>query len=144
MDKVLVRRAFESALEKHQPKFERFFLAGFFGLDISYGEDNCLIEFDAADFMFNPQGSVHGGVIAFVLDVSMGHLIHHATGRPGTTLAMTTNYLRPVMPGRSRCEGRYVKRGRAISSLESRLWNHEGKLSAVATSTWQTLQSDSA
>jgi acyl-coenzyme A thioesterase PaaI-like protein len=45
------------------------------------------------------------------------------------------------MPGRIRCEGRFLRQGRQISQMESRMWNHESKLAAVATATWQMLQS---
>jgi uncharacterized protein (TIGR00369 family) len=62
-----------------------FFLARFLGLEISYGDEVCVVEIEVRDFMFNPQGSLHGGVIAFALDVAMGHLIKRSIGRPGIT-----------------------------------------------------------
>jgi uncharacterized protein (TIGR00369 family) len=61
-----------------------FFLARFLGLDISYGDEVCVIEIEVKEFMFNPQGSLHGGVIAFALDVAMGHLIKRAIGAPAS------------------------------------------------------------
>ena len=39
--------------------------------------------------MFNPQGALHGGVIATVMDISMGHLLNHVDG-PGSTVEMNT------------------------------------------------------
>ena len=87
--------------------------------------------------MFNPQGSMHGGLMGVGLDVSMGHLIHHVTGKPGITLDMRIQFMRPAMPGRVRCTGRFLKRGRAISAMESRMTNEAGKLLAMATATWQ-------
>jgi uncharacterized protein (TIGR00369 family) len=139
MDEKAARRAFEAALETHRPEFGRFFLSRLFGLEISYAEEVCIVEIDVKDFMFNPQGSLHGGVIAFALDVSMGHLIKRSIGRAGITLEMKTQYLRPAGVGRIRCEGRFLRKGRSIVSLESRMTNTEGKLAAVATSTWQML-----
>jgi acyl-coenzyme A thioesterase PaaI-like protein len=41
--------------------------------------------------------------------------------------------------GRVRCEGRFLRRGRTINYLESRMTHEGGKLLAVATSTWQLL-----
>jgi uncharacterized protein (TIGR00369 family) len=139
MDEELAREAFETALRTHRPDFGTFFLARLFGLEISYAEEACIVEIPVRDFVFNPQGSVHGGVIAFALDVSMGHWIKHTTGRAGVTLEMKTQYLRPAVAGRLRCEGRYLKQGRQISSLESRMTGSDGKLIAVATATWQHL-----
>lgn len=139
MDDNAARSAFDNALQTQRPEFGHFFLAKFFGLQISYGEDVCVVEIDVSDFMFNPQGSLHGGVIAFALDVSMGHLIKHAFGRPGVTLEMKTQYLRPAVSGRVRCEGRFLKKGRSLVFMESRMTNGDGKLAAVATATWQLL-----
>jgi len=137
LDEIAARQAFDKALENYRPAFGAFFLAQLFGLEISYTQEMCIVEIDVRDFMFNPQGSLHGGIIAFALDISMGHLIHHATGAPGLTLEMKTQYLRPVRVGRVRCEGRFAKRGRRISFMEARLTDADGRLAAIATATWQ-------
>jgi uncharacterized protein (TIGR00369 family) len=52
---------------------------------------------------------------------------------------MKTQYLRPALSGTVRCEGRFLRRGRTINYMESRMTDEEGKLLAVATSTWQLL-----
>ena len=139
MDEDKAREAFEEALRTHRPDFGTFFLARLFGLEISYTDETCVVEVPIRDFMFNPQGSLHGGVIAFALDVSMGHLIKRTMARPGITLEMKTQYLRPALSGTVRCEGRFLRRGRSINYLESRMTDQEGKLLAIATSTWQLL-----
>ncbi len=139
MDEAAARHAFEEALRTHRPDFGTFFLAKLFGLDISYTDESCVVEFEVRDFMFNPQGSLHGGVTAMALDISMGHLLRRTAGRPGTTLEMKTQYLRPAVAGRVRCEGRFLRRGRTVNYLESRMTGADGKLVAVATSTWQLL-----
>ncbi len=139
MDENAAREAFDEARRTHRPDFGTFFLARLFGLSISYTDETCVVEVPVRDFMFNPQGSLHGGVIAFALDVSMGHLIRRTIGRPGITLEMKTQYLRPALSGTVRCEGRFLRRGRTINYMESRMTNEDGKLLAVATSTWQLL-----
>jgi uncharacterized protein (TIGR00369 family) len=142
VDENAARDAFEQALRTHRPDFGTFFLAKLFGLEISYTDETCVVEVPVRDFMFNPQGSLHGGVIAFALDVSMGHLIKRTVGRPGITLEMKTQYLRPALRGRVRCEGRFLRRGRTINYMESRMTDADGKLLAVATSTWQLLNEE--
>jgi uncharacterized protein (TIGR00369 family) len=139
LDEDAAREAFEDALRTHRPDFGIFFLAKLFGLEISYADESCIVEFAVRDFMYNPQGSLHGGVIAMALDISMGHLIKHSVGRPGITLEMKTQYLRPATSGRVRCEGRFLRRGRTINYLEARMTDADGKLLALATSTWQLL-----
>ncbi len=137
MDENAATSAFQNAIETHVPAFETFFLAKFFGAHISYTDETCIVEIPVNDFMFNPQGSLHGGVIAFALDVSMGHLIHHTIGRAAITLEMKTQYMRPAVAGRVRCEARFLRQGRTVSFLESRMTDAEGKLVATATATWQ-------
>ena len=139
MDENAARHAFDEALRTQRPEFGAFFLAKLFGLEISYPDDTCIVAFTVRDFMFNPQGSLHGGVIAMALDISMGHLIKRTIGRPGITLEMKTQYLRPALAGTVRCEGRFLRRGRSINYIESRMTDADGKLLAVATSTWQLL-----
>mgnify|MGYP001438344262 CR=1 FL=1 len=72
------RRAFDTALREHRPDFEVFFLSRFYGLEFSYADDACVVRFPVHDFMFNPQGSLHGGVTASVLDSIAGIAIHVA------------------------------------------------------------------
>ena len=107
------------------------------GFQISYPDDTCRVEFPVQDFMYNPQGSLHGGIIALAMDVSMGHLLNRLQG-PGATLEMKVQYLRPVRGNNAVATGRVLRRGREIAFLESRLIDDEGKLAAMATSTWKT------
>ena len=79
IDERSAREAFEKALADHRQQFGHFFLAKLFGLEISYPDDErCVVELEVKDFMFNPQGTLHGGVIAFMLDISMGHLLNRS------------------------------------------------------------------
>ena len=138
MDENAARAAFETAVQTHAPGFGTFFLARFLNLDISYGEDSCLVKMPVLDFMYNPQGSLHGGIIGVVLDISMGHLLTHSIG-VGMTLEMRTQFLRPARTGVVRATAGFLKKGRSINFLESRMADAEGRDMAVATSTWQLL-----
>lgn len=138
MDHDAARAAFDSALATHSPGFGTFFLARLLNLDITYGEDTCTVKMPIQDFMYNPQGSLHGGIIATVMDISMGHLLTQAVGT-GMTLEMRTQFLRPARTGTIRAEATFLKKGRSINFLESRLFDAEGKEMAAASSTWQLL-----
>jgi uncharacterized protein (TIGR00369 family) len=138
MDEAQARAAFDEALRTHSPGFGTFFLARLLGLDIAYGEDDCTVRFEVKDFMFNPQGSLHGGIIATALDISMGHLLTHSTG-VGMTLQMNTQYIKPAREGVVQARATFLRRGRSINYLESRMTDAEGALMAVATSTWRLL-----
>ncbi len=139
IDPRAARLAFESALESHDQAFGTFFLARLLGFEIDYGTEACRVAFDVHDFMFNPQGSLHGGIIALAMDVSMGHLLKHLQGA-GATLEMKTQYLAPVRGGRVCAEGRVLRRGRSVWFLESRLVDAGGELAAFATSTWKVIR----
>ena len=139
INEEVARAAFESALADHDQTFGTFFLARLLGLEISYPDaDTCAVELEIKDFMFNPQGTFHGGLIATVMDISMGHLLQKTIGA-GMTLEMKTQYLRAAKSGRIRAEGTFLKKGRLVNYLESRLRDAEGNLLAVASSTWQLL-----
>ena len=139
MDEDGARRAFDGALATYRQDFGTFFLARLLGLEISYPGETCVITFEAADFLFNPQGTLHGGVIATVMDISMGHLLHRAGG-PAATLEMKTQYLKPVRGGRLTCTGRFLRQGKSISYLASELVDDEGDVVAFATATWRALK----
>ncbi|MFT4069130.1 PaaI family thioesterase [Paraburkholderia sp.] len=142
MDETAARSAFETALQTYEPGFGTFFLTRLLDLDIAYPEDGAVVRFPVRDFLFNPAGTLHGGIIATVMDVSMGHLVNHAYGAGAPTLEMKVQYLRPLSRGNARCQARFLQRGRSIAFLESRLYDDAGKLVAVATSTWKAPSSD--
>lgn len=139
MDEAAARFAFERAMESYEPAFERFFLARLLDLQFSYRDGICEVEFALRDFMFNPQGSLHGGLIATVMDISMGHLLKHVDG-PGTTLEMKTQYVKPARSGVLRCRGEFSHHGKGISFLRSTLTDSAGDLIALSTSTWKRLK----
>lgn len=144
MDEDAAREAFRTALAGYAQDFETFFLARLLSLEFSYTDEVCKIRFPVRDFLFNPQGTLHGGVIACVMDISMGHLIKKSLGASGATLEMKLQYLAPLREPEARCEGRFLRKGKSICFLESRLWNHEGELAAVASSTWRVLRQKEA
>lgn len=138
MDEQAARLAFENALATHAPGFGTFFLARLFGLDVSYDDETCRVDMPVDDFKFNPQGSLHGGVIALMMDISMGHLLNRHVG-PGATLEMNVQYLQAARAGRVAAVGRFIRKGRQICFLRSELTDSSGALVASATSTWKVL-----
>ena len=144
IDQQHIRDHIDSVLQGYEQVFEKFFLAKFMGLDFEYlpegADDNdktqLKITFEVNEMLMNPQGSLHGGVMAAVMDISMGHLLYKTAGM-GATIEMKIQYLRPVSQGTVTCEGRFIKRGRSLSFMESRLFCSAGKLAAIATATWK-------
>jgi uncharacterized protein (TIGR00369 family) len=139
MDELVARESFEHALKTHKPEFEHFFLSRLLGLSFEYPEGQCVITFEAKDFMFNPQGSLHGGVITTVLDISMGHLLKHVLGA-GTTLEMKTQFVKAVRGGVLRCCGEFIRMGQGISYLRSTMTDEAGDIVSFSTATWKRLK----
>jgi len=144
IDQEKVRDHIDNVLQDCQQVFEKFFLAKFIGLNFNYLPENAhdsdkkelKITFNINDMLLNPQGSLHGGVMATVMDISMGHLLNKTVGK-GATIEMKIQYLRPLREGIVTCEGRFIKKGRTLSFMESRLSDGAGKLAAIATATWK-------
>jgi len=141
IDEAAAQEAFNNALATYDQDFGKFFLTRLFGMDFEYLEDACRISFDLKDFMFNPQGGLHGGVIAFALDISMGHLLRKKSG-PGTTVEIKIQYLRAAKSGRVTAIGRFLRQGRNLSYLQAELVDDKGEMIAFATSTWMSLRRD--
>jgi len=123
-------------------EFGSFYLSRFLGFKITYSDETCIVKFKAKSPMFNPQGTLHGGIIATAMDVSMGHLLHYTTGS-GATLEMNVKYLLPIKDQEIVCKGSYLKRGKTIGFLQSHLFRADGKLAAYASATWIPLNKKS-
>lgn len=118
--------------------FGSFFLSRLLGMAVAYPDDACTVAFAACPPLFNPQGSLHGGVLATALDISMGHLLHHTVGA-GATLEMKVQYFAPVREGMVTCRATFLKRGRKLFFLQSAATRDDGETVAHATSTWKLL-----
>jgi uncharacterized protein (TIGR00369 family) len=128
----------ERAMGDGRHEFGSFFLSRFFGMDVTYDVDTCTVSFTVMREMFNPQGSLHGGVLATALDISMGHLLRDSFGA-GATLEMKIQYFAPVRAGLVRCRATYLKKGRKIYFLQSAAQDDAGETIAHATSTWKLM-----
>ena len=88
---------------------------------------------------YNPLGTVHGGMIAILLDSVMGCAVHSTlpAGRGYTTLEFKMNFLRPVndRTGLMTAAGNVVHAGRQSAVAEGRLTDAQGKLYATASTT---------
>lgn len=95
--------------------------------------------FHASDQLANPFGTVHGGILATVLDSAMGMAALTATpdGATTTTATLEVKYVHPVATdaGVLRAEGVVVHAGRRMVTAEGRLVGSDDRLLATATTT---------
>ena len=94
------------------------------------------IAFESRPEFLNPAGFVQGGILAAMLDDTMGPVVLLATeGRSYTvTIGMNVSFLAPARPGRFVGEGRVLQLGRTIAFLEASLRDRDGTLVARASS----------
>jgi uncharacterized protein (TIGR00369 family) len=78
------------------------------------------------EWHYNPIGSVHGGVVATLLDSCMGCAVHTLldAGVGYTTTDLQVRYVRAIAagPGRILAEGTVVHAGRRLATAEGRVW----------------------
>lgn len=87
----------------------------------------------------NPMGTMHGGVVATLVDTAMGCAVSSTLGADEafTTLELKTNFLRAITTatGRVTAIGCVVHAGSKIAMAEAHVYDTAGVLCAHATST---------
>lgn len=111
--------------------------AGRLGAVVTGADDGTArVEFEATDEHLNPAGTVHGGVLATLVDTAMGAAVRSATddGDVPATSQLTVTYLRPGKPGRLTVEARVRTRGEHLTVCEADV-DQDGRnlVHAVAT-----------
>ena len=109
------------------------------GIDgIEVGDGKTVAAMTPQPFHYNPLGTVHGGVLATLLDTAAGCAVHSTlpVGFGYTSLDLTTKFLRPVTvdSGELRCEGTVISRGRTTALAEAKIYDAQGRLVAYASS----------
>jgi uncharacterized protein (TIGR00369 family) len=112
---------------------------------VSVEPSSAVFEFEPAEYMYNPLGAVHGGILTVLLDSAMG-CAFHTTLPPGisyTTLELKVNFVRPVVleSGTIRAEAKVIHPGTTVGTAEGRLLDAHGTLFAHATCTMMILRS---
>ena len=94
------------------------------------------IKFEAKPEFLNPAGNVQGGLLAAMLDDTMGPALAAMldAGEFAPTLNLNVQFHRPAKVGPLRGVGRVVLRGKEICQLSSELFQND-KIVATATAT---------
>jgi len=112
-------------------------LIGFWVAEVDEGR--VMMRLPPAEFHYNPIGSVHGGVLATLLDSVMGCAVHSVLprGRGYTSLEIKVNYVRAVTheSGELSAEGTIVHIGRRSAVAEGKVLDAKGRLCATASTT---------
>jgi uncharacterized protein (TIGR00369 family) len=93
----------------------------------------------------NPMGTMHGGIVATLVDTAMGCAVSSTLPADAsfTTLELSTNFVRAITTstGRVHAEGRVVHAGGRVVTTEARVYDDAQTLYAHAKSTCLILRS---
>ena len=102
--------------------------------------------FEGRREFLNPAGFIQGGILAAMLDDTMGPAVFGMTnGATYTvTIDMTVSFLAPAKPGPITGEGRVVQLGKTIGFVEGKLMDADGVVLAKGTATARLVASEKA
>jgi uncharacterized protein (TIGR00369 family) len=105
----------------------------------SLAEGRAVYLLDPSPATLNAMFTVHGGVLATLMDTAMGSAIYTCLedGALYTTLELKANFIRPARAGGPRltCVGQRTHLGRRTATAEARITDPAGTLIALATCT---------
>jgi uncharacterized protein (TIGR00369 family) len=95
------------------------------------------VAFTATDQFLNPAGDVQGGILAAMLDDTLGPALVATLGEGewAPTLDLQVQFLTAAKPGELRAHGRVVRRGRDIAFMAGDLRDPRDVVVATATAT---------
>ncbi len=110
-------------------------LLGWHLLDARPKEGWIKVGFDGKAEFCNPAGFVQGGLLAAMLDDTMGPAVLMMTEGKlyTTTIGLTVNFLAPARPGRIIAEAKVTQLGKTIAFVEGKLTAEDGTLLATAS-----------
>jgi uncharacterized protein (TIGR00369 family) len=100
---------------------------------------------DVGEHLYNPIGSVHGGVFCTLLDSAMGCAVHSSLdrGQAYTTLELKVNIVKALTLSTPSvvATGRVVSAGRRVATASGQITGPDGTLYAHATTTCLVFES---
>ncbi len=108
------------------------------------------VEDDRVKATFRPQphhcgyaNVVHGGIVAALLDETMGWAANRAMARMTLTAELTVRYIKPVPgDGESVVWAEVVRAGRRLAHVKSAIQNHDGTVFARAEARFLPMSKD--
>lgn len=84
------------------------------------------------------RGHVHGGVIATLIDASIGAAVRSTLreNEYSATVELKTNYIRPAISGKLIGKAQVAQRGKSIAVGETKVFDDQERLIALGTATF--------
>ena len=112
------------------------------GTELSSTEEGrAVMSLQAEEWHLNASGTVHGGVVSALIDISMAEALNTMTeeGEQPVTIQITVNYMKPGQPGTLTSTAQVRKGGERITIVEAEVVQGEeesGEVIALATGTY--------
>jgi uncharacterized protein (TIGR00369 family) len=109
------------------------------GTELSSAEEGrAAVSLKAEERHLNPSGTVHGGVISTLIDVSMAEALNTMTEEDEQpfTIQITVNYMTPGKPGTLTSTAEMRKGGERITTVEAEVVQEEDEVIELATGTY--------
>ena len=114
---------------------------------VTIAPGQAIFTFEPQEFHYNSIGTVHGGVIAAILDTAMGCSLHSLleAGTGYTTLELKVNFLKAITckSGELKATGNVIHSGGRTALVEAKLTGKSNTIYAYGTSTCMILNSTS-
>ena len=102
-------------------------------------EGRAVVELQTGERHLNPGGTVHGGAVSTLIDVSMAEALKPMTdeGERPVTIEIKVNYLEPGKQGTLVCTANVRRGGKRITVVEAEVAQRENEeVVALATGTY--------
>ena len=121
-------------------------LLGWRLVDLKPEEGAIKVGFEGKPEFCNPSGFIQGGMLAAMLDDTMGPAAFIMSGGKlyTPTITMTVNFISPGKVGAFVCEAKVVQMGKTVVFVEARLMDAAGTLIATASSTSRLVETAKA
>lgn len=102
------------------------------------GERTCRGETEVTPFLYNLNGAMHGGVIAYIADTVMGSLVHRflPKERMSVTSEIKINYMRPATEGKLITLAEILHLGKRTAVAECKMYDEDQNLVGCSTASF--------
>ena len=109
---------------------------------VSVDDGSARMRFEARDEHLNQAGTLHGGVLATLVDTAMGQAVRSSTGDEDVpaTSQLTVTYLRPGTPGPLEVTAKVRSQGEHLTVCEADV-EQDGRTLVHAVATFAVLHS---
>ncbi|MFZ3591451.1 PaaI family thioesterase [Bacillus sp. DJP31] len=108
---------------------------------ISYEKGNVILQLQIEDYHKNSIGTVHGGVIATMIDNIIGATITSLVSLPSTTINLNISYTKPAVDGLLIAKATILQQGYRIVTGEGIITDQDDQMIAKGTGTFKILHS---